>query len=118
MAKGQVTTLQFSGKEDEFCIWYLQAQGYATRFGFISAMGPRAEAHLPAAEGPGVGMDQQAAVERNKKVAAFLMEAMPNSKVINILAAGIVDTAWPNQPKAHLMVTYLIDTYHIVTSHS
>jgi hypothetical protein len=27
------------------------------------------------------------------------------------LAPGIADPAWPNQPKAHLMVTYLRETY-------
>jgi hypothetical protein len=49
------------------------------KIGFISTMGPRAEVNLPANEGPGVGMDQQATVERNMKAAAFLMEAMLNS---------------------------------------
>jgi hypothetical protein len=74
-------------------------------------MEPRAEVDLPAAAGPGVGVDQQAAVERNMKAAAFLMEAMPNSEVINIMAAGISDPPWPNQLKAHLMVTYLWETH-------
>jgi gag-polypeptide of LTR copia-type len=111
MAKGQMTMPRFSGDEDKFCVWYLRARGYATRFDFISAMGPVVDPNLPANEGPGVGVDQQAAVKRNMKAATFLMEAMPNSEVINIMAAGTADAAWPNQPKAHLMMAYLRETY-------
>jgi hypothetical protein len=78
---------------------------------FLSAMGHRAEVHLPAAEGPGVGADQEAAVERNMKAAAFLVSAMPNLQTSNVMAAGISDPGWPNEPKAHLMIAYLKETY-------
>jgi gag-polypeptide of LTR copia-type len=111
MAEGRMTMLRFSSNEDEFCVWYLQARGYATRFVFISAMGPVVDPNLPDNEGPGVGVDQQATVERNMKAATFLMEAMLNSEVINIMAAGTADAAWLNQPKAHLMMAYLRETY-------
>jgi hypothetical protein len=98
MAEKRVTAPCFSGDEDEYSVWYLQAQGYAARFGFLSAMGDRAEANLPAAEGPGVGADQQAAVKQNMKAAAFLMAAMPDLEIINIMSAGISDPDWPNEP--------------------
>jgi hypothetical protein len=51
----------------------------------MSAMNVQAEADLPAAEGPGVGADQIAAVERNMKAAYFLISAMPDSIVINVM---------------------------------
>jgi hypothetical protein len=111
MAEERVIVPRFSGDKDEYSVWYLQAQGYAARFGFLSAMCDRAEVNLPAAEGPGVGADQQAAVKRNMKVAAFLMAAMPDLQIINIMSAGISDPDWPNEPKAHLMMAYLKETY-------
>jgi hypothetical protein len=45
------------------------------------------------------------------KAASFLTEAVPNSEVINIMAARIADPAWPNKLKAHLMVAYLRETF-------
>jgi hypothetical protein len=39
------------------------------------------------------------------------MAAMPITQIINIMAAGIADPAWPNQPEAHLMVAYSKETY-------
>jgi hypothetical protein len=111
MAEERVMAPRFSGDKDEYSVWYLQAWGYAARFGFLSAMGDQAEAKLPAAEGPGVGADQQAAVEQNIKVAAFLMAAMPDLQIINVISAGISDPDWPNEPKAHLMMACLKETY-------
>jgi hypothetical protein len=61
-------------------------------------MSNRAEANLPAAEGPGVGADQQAAVKRNMKAVAFLMAAMPDLQIINVMSALIYDPDWPNEP--------------------
>jgi hypothetical protein len=109
MAEERVTAPCFSGDKDEYSVWYLQTRGYAARFGFLSAMGYQAEVNLPAAEGPGVGADQQAAVKWNMKV-AFLMAATPDLQIINIMAAGISDPDWPNEPKAHLMMAYLKET--------
>jgi hypothetical protein len=71
MAEERVTAPRFSGDKDEYSMWYLQAQGYVARFGFLSAMGDQAEAKLPAAEGPGVGADQQATVEQNMRQQLF-----------------------------------------------
>jgi hypothetical protein len=71
-----------------------------TRFGFISAMGDQAEVNLP--DGPGVSADQIAAVERNMKAAACIILTMPDSQVINVVAAGIASADWPIQPKAIL----------------
>jgi hypothetical protein len=39
-------------------------KAYATRFGYMIAMNVQAEADLPAAEGPGVGVDKTAAVKQ------------------------------------------------------
>lgn len=69
------------------------------------------EATLPANEGPGVGADEQAAVDQNTKATSFLMSAMPNTQVINLMAAGLADPTWPNVAKAHLMIAYLKDTF-------
>jgi hypothetical protein len=72
-----------------------------------------AEAKVPAEEGPGVTAAQQAAVERNMKAVAFLTLAMPDLLVINVLAAGLSNADWPNQPKAHLMVAYPKDLFEV-----
>jgi hypothetical protein len=45
------------------------------------------------------------------KAAAFLMAAMPDLQIINVMAAGISDPNWPNEPKAHLMMAYLKENY-------
>jgi hypothetical protein len=102
---------QFSGEDDDFCIWFVRAKAHATWFGYVAAMNIRAENDLPAAEGPRVGAAQEAAVERNMKAAAFLTLAMPDSLVINVMAAGLADVNWRNQPMAHLMVAYLKDSF-------
>jgi hypothetical protein len=47
------------------------------------------------------------------KAAAFLISAMPDSIVINVMAAGPSNTDWPNQPKAHLMVAYLKESFKV-----
>jgi hypothetical protein len=54
-----------------------------------------AEVELPAAEASGVTAAQQAAVERNMNAAAFLMSAIPDSLVINVMAARIASGDWP-----------------------
>jgi hypothetical protein len=74
-------------------------------------MNIRLENDLPAAEGPGVGAAQEAAVERNMKAAVFLTSAMLDLLVINVMAAGLTDANWRNQPKVHLMVVYLKDSF-------
>jgi hypothetical protein len=111
MAEERVTALCFSGDEDEFSVWNLHARGYAARFGFLSAMGDQVEANLPAREGPGVGAEQQVAVKRNMKAVPFLMAAMPDLQIINLMSAGLSYPAWPNEPKAHLMMAYLQENY-------
>jgi hypothetical protein len=58
-----------------------------------------------------VGAAQQGAVERNMRAAAFLTLAMPDSIVINVMTAGLATAEWPTQPKAHLMVAYLKESY-------
>jgi hypothetical protein len=73
--------------------------------------GDQAEVNLPAAEGTGVGANQQAAVEQNMKAAAFLMAVMPDLQIINVIAAVISDPDCPNEPKVHLMMAYLKETY-------
>jgi hypothetical protein len=110
----------FSGEEDEFCNWFIDAKAHAARFGYMSAMNDQAEADLPeadlpAAEGPGVGADQTAAVERNLKAAYFLVSAMPDSIVINVIVAGTASANWPTQQKAHLMMTYHKETFNYKT---
>jgi len=111
MAEERVSIPKFSGEDDDFCIWNLRAKAYAHRFGFASAMSATVEVNLPTAEGPGVGVDQQAAVDRNTKATSFLTAAMPNSQVINMMAAGLADPDWPNVAKAHLMIAYLKETF-------
>jgi hypothetical protein len=49
-------------------------------------------------------------VEQNMKAVAFLMAAIPDLQIINVMAAGISDPDWPNEPKAHLMMAYLKET--------
>jgi gag-polypeptide of LTR copia-type len=39
------------------------------------------------------------------------MSAMPNSQVVNMMAAGKANRNWPNRAKAHLMIAYLKETY-------
>jgi hypothetical protein len=68
----RVSIPQFSGEEDDFCLWFLRAKTHAYWFGFTAAMDINAEAQLPAAERPGVTAAKQAAVERNMNAAAFL----------------------------------------------
>jgi hypothetical protein len=113
MAKERVSVPQFSGEDDDFCIWFLRAKAHASWFGFVAAMDINAENELPAAEEPRVGAAQQAAVEQNMKAAAFLTSAMPDSLVINVMAAGLSTVNWPNQPKAHLMVAYLKESFEV-----
>jgi hypothetical protein len=102
----------FSGEEDEFCNWFIAAKAHATRFGYMSAMNDQAEADLPAAEGPGVGADQTAAVERNNKAVYFLITAMPDSIAVGVLLAGTASVNWPTHPKAHLMMAYLKERFN------
>jgi hypothetical protein len=45
------------------------------------------------------------------KAAAFLISAMLDSIVINVMAARLSDTDWPNQPKVHLTVAYLKESF-------
>jgi hypothetical protein len=45
------------------------------------------------------------------KAAAFLTLAMPDSIVINVMAAGLAHAVWPTQPKAQLMVAYLKESF-------
>jgi hypothetical protein len=103
MAEERETEPWFSGDKDDFCAWYHQARKYATRCGFSSTMGPRAEVHLPTAKGPGMGADQQAAVERNTQAAAFIIMNMPDCEIFSVMMAGIASADWPTQPKAHLI---------------
>ena len=116
MAQEKVELPKFKGKEDEFCTWWLRARAYAGRFGFKQAMSATVEANLPANEGPGANQDEQNAVERNVKAADFLTTAMPDSMLVLITAAGLKDTNWPTQPKAHLMVAYLQSKYQDTTA--
>jgi hypothetical protein len=113
MAEESETEPWFSGDKDDFCTWYHQARKFATRYGFISTMGSRAVVNLPTAEGPGVGADQQAAVERNMQAAAFIILNMPDCEIINVMMAGISSADWPTQPKAHLMMMYLKETFNV-----
>lgn len=101
----------FSGYEDDFCMWFIRAKAYADWFDFGEAMSPVAEADLPANEGPGTGANEIAAVTRNKKAVAYLISAMPDSLVLNLMAAGTADPAWPNRAKAHLMIGYLKESF-------
>jgi hypothetical protein len=39
------------------------------------------------------------------------MSTMPNSLMVNLMAASKSDPKWPNQAKAHLMMAYLKETY-------
>jgi hypothetical protein len=103
----------FSGEEDEFCNWFLDAKAHAAQFGYMSAMNVQAEADPTVSEGPGVGIDQTAALERKMKAAYFLISAMPDSMVINLMVGGIASPDWPTQPKAHLMMTYLKEMYNV-----
>jgi hypothetical protein len=111
MADKQVLTPKFSGHEDDFCIWLVWAEAYAKWFDFVEAMQPVVEVDLPANEGPGVNQAQQNAVARNKKAVTYLMSAMPNSQVVNMMAAGKGNPNWPNRAKSHLMIAYLQETY-------
>jgi hypothetical protein len=111
MAEERVPVLKFSSSKDEFNVWLFRAEAYAERFGFASAMGNIAEADLPEKEGPGTTNQEQAAVERNWKAVSFNMSAMPNSLMVNLMAASKLDPKWPNQAKAHLMMAYLKETY-------
>jgi hypothetical protein len=36
---------------------------------------------------------------------------MPDSIVIDVMAGGLTDADWPNQPKPHLMVAYLKESF-------
>jgi hypothetical protein len=89
----------------------MRAKAYAARFGYTQALSATAEANLPANQGPGQNQDEQDAVERNLKAVTFLTNAVPDSMLIQITAAGSTDTNWPTQPKAHLMVAYLNRSY-------
>jgi hypothetical protein len=84
MAEERWTAPCSNGDKDEFSILYPWERVHVTRFGFISTMGKRAEVSLPAAEGPGVGADQEAAVEKYMKAATFLMLAMPDSQIVKL----------------------------------
>jgi gag-polypeptide of LTR copia-type len=75
-----------------------------------------AEADLPAAAGPGTSPAKIAAVERNIKAVSFLTAAMPDSLLVNVTAAGESDPDWPDQAKAHLMITYLKSTFEDTTT--
>jgi hypothetical protein len=107
MADKRVLAPKFSGHEDDFCIWLVRAEAYAEQFDFVEAMQPIAKANMPVNE----GQAQQKAASRNKKAVAYLKSAMPNSQVVNMMAAGKGYPNWPNPAKAHLMIAYLKETY-------
>jgi hypothetical protein len=96
MAEEQVPIPKFNGSEDEFNIWLFCAEAYAEQFGFATAMGSTAEADLPDDEGPGTTNQEKAAVEQNWKVVSFLMSAMLNSLMVNLMATSKTDPKWPN----------------------
>jgi gag-polypeptide of LTR copia-type len=111
MAQDRVPLPQFSGDDDEYCLWMIRADAYAVRYGFQATLTDAAEADLPAAQGPGAGADEIAAVERNAKAVSFLTTAMPDKLLVNIMAAGKGDPDWPTQAKAHLMIAYLKSSF-------
>jgi hypothetical protein len=111
MAEEKVSVPKFNRDEDGFNLWVACAEIYAERFGFAAAMTIDAKDNLPEEEGVGGNADEEAAVERNRKAVSFLMLAMPNSIVINVLAAGKSDLQWPNKPKAHLMMGCLKENF-------
>jgi hypothetical protein len=100
MAEEQAPIPRFSGDEDDFCALFLQAKAYALSFGYTDLMDVAAKADLPAVQGPGVGAAQQGAVGRNMKAAAFLTLAMPDSIVINVMAAGLAKCRLANPAKS------------------
>jgi hypothetical protein len=116
MAQEKIEPPKFKGDDDEFSIWFWRAKAYTVRFGFAQAMSATAEANLPRAEGPGANADEQAAVERNLKAVFFLSNAVPDSMLVNVTAAGLKDAAWPAQPKAHLMIAYLVKSFRDTTA--
>jgi hypothetical protein len=95
MAQEKIELPKFCGEEDGFCTWFMQAKACAARFGFAQALSATAEANLPANQGPGQNQDEQDAVERNLKAVTFLTNAVPDSMLILITAAGSADTNWP-----------------------
>jgi hypothetical protein len=98
---------RFSGDEDEFGIWWVRAKTYTARYGFQATMIGTAEGNLPANAGPGVNQGEMEAVERNNQAAYFLTVAMPDSMLLSVMEAGESNPAWPDHPKAHLMIVYL-----------
>ena len=111
MAEEKISVPKFSGKEEDFSNWYMRAEAHAERFEFLEALSPMKETDLPVDEGPGATADEKDAVARNKKAAAFLVSAMPDSVLASIRAAGRADPKWPKRAKAHLMVQYLLESY-------
>jgi hypothetical protein len=98
---------RFSGEEDEFGNWWVRAQTYAAIYGFQATMIGKAEGNLPAKVGPGANQGEIEAVDRNNQAAWFLTDAMPDSMLMSVVAAGQSDLDWPNHTKAHLMIAYL-----------
>jgi hypothetical protein len=115
MADEKITAPKFSGNEDDYALWWMRALAYAERFKFGDTMSSIAEADLPATEGPGTSVDEIAAVERNTKAVAFLMQVIPDSVLIGMRAAG-TNTDWPKKPKAHLMIAHLQKSYQEQTA--
>jgi Mg2+ and Co2+ transporter CorA len=116
MAEEHVTELKFSGNKDEFQMWLFKAEVYAEKFGFGEALSETAKADLADAEAPGVNAQERDTVECNRKAVSFLMSAMPNAQTINMMASAKKDLAWPNGPKAHLMMAYLNEAFDNVTA--
>jgi hypothetical protein len=47
MAEERAPSPRFSGDDDDFCVWFLQAKANALRFGYADAMDVAAKADLP-----------------------------------------------------------------------
>jgi hypothetical protein len=60
-------------------------------FGIVKAMNANAEADLPANEGPEANAADTPVMERTRKAVAVPITAMPDSQVLNLMAAGKSD---------------------------
>jgi hypothetical protein len=104
---------RFSGDEDEFGIWWVRAKTYVARYGFQATMIGTAKGNLPANAGPGANQGEIEVVERNNQAAYFLTVAMTDSMLLSVMEAGESDPAWPDHPKAHLMIAYLKSRFDV-----
>jgi hypothetical protein len=104
-------TPQFSGKQEDFQMWWMRFKAYAMILHFTAALGDKKEADLPDEEEEKLGdtKDQKSARKRNLNAIYHFTMAFTTEALMGIIFKAQT-TEWPSG-LAYLIVKALFERY-------